>query len=148
MTITQLLILGKKFKAVADGIYALSALFVVPCIIVMPVLWWLEKPSIVRAHVNARPLHGGELQELSGGIDFQVKPLRVAYHLELVGDGGTVFQFPQVETKEPPKFDSLLLPIPSTVKPGSYRLVAKLQYAVNPIKSVSDEIKVTTVTVD
>lgn len=149
MTVTQLLILGKKFKAVADGIYALSALFVVPCIVVTPFVWWLEKPPEVRAHVRARTLLGGAMQELQGNIDFREgQPLRVAYHLELVDLKGTVVKFPKVETRGTPRFDNMLIPIPSTIKPGDYRLVAKVQYAINPIKAVAKEIPVTTITVN
>lgn len=149
MTLTQLLILGKKFKATADAVYALSALFVVPCIAVTPIVWWLEKPPQVRAHVKARTLFGGSVQELQGDIDFKEgQPLRVAYHLELVDFKGTVVKFPKVITRGTPRFDNMLVPIPATIKPGDYRLVAKVQYAVNPIKAVAKEIPVTTITVN
>lgn len=149
MTVTQLAILAKKFKVVMDGVYALSALFVVPCIAVTPILWWLEKPPEVRAHVTARTLLGGAIQELQGGLDFKEgQPLRVAYHLELVDRQGIVVKFPKVETRGTPRFDNMLLPIPSNVKPGDYRLVAKVRYAVNPIKAVAKEIPVTTITVN
>lgn len=149
MTPTQLLILGKKLKVVAEGLYAISALFVVPCVVVMPLVWWLEKPPEVRAHVQARTVLGGAMQELQGNIDFKEgQPLRVAYHLELVDLKGTVVKFPRVETRGTPSFDNMLIPIPATIQPGKYRLVAKVQYTVNPIKAVAKEIPVTTITVN
>ena len=147
MTLTQLLILSKKFKTLADAVYGISALFVVPCVAVTPVLWWLQKPPEVRSHVSARSLGEG-LQELQGDIDFNNgPPLRVAYHLELIDTKGEIIRFPRIETRGTPKFDNMLIPIPSTIKPGDYRLVAKVQYAVNPIKAVAKEIPVTTITV-
>lgn len=149
MTLTQLLILAKKFKVLADAVYAVSALFVVPCIIVTPLVWWLEKPPEVRSHFKVKSLLGGAMRELQGGIDFKDgQPLRVAYHLELIDFKGTVVKFPKVETRGTPKFDTMLIPIPATIHPGDYRLVAKVQYTVNPIKAVAQEIPVTTITVN
>jgi hypothetical protein len=149
MTATQLLILGKKFKTIADAVYALSALFVVPCVVVTPVLWCLQKPPEIRSHVQARTVLGGSMQELQGGIEFnEGQPLRVAYHLELIDRHGRIIKFPKVETRGTPRFDNMLIPIPATIKPGDYQLVAKVQYTVNPIKAVAKEIPVTTITVN
>lgn len=150
MTLAQLLIFAKKVKDVADGVFAISALFVVPCIAVTPVLWLLQKPPEIRSHASARTLvEGGDLQELKGGLDFKDgAPLRVAYQLELVNAQGIVVRFPRVETQGALNFDSMLLPIPQSVKPGTYKLIAQVQYTVNPIKAVDKAVEVTTIVVN
>lgn len=154
-TITAMLV---KAKSVADGVFAVSSLIVVPVLFTVPLVWLLEKPGSVRAaHGDSAPLvvsayrdkHSQSPSVLVNGLEFSWTPRRTVYHMELVDTtGNVVLTYPKVETREEPRFDNIILQVPSSIKAGTYQLVAQVSAAVNPIKSTEATVVVASIDVD
>jgi hypothetical protein len=142
------LALWMKIRETCDVAFTLGSLFVVPVIVIAPINWMLENPAHVRSSVRASTLSDGRPQ-VSGELQFTTTPLRVRYNLELYEiSSGRTFSYPTVDTKGDPQFDNVILPIHPNVKAGSYQLRARIQYAINPIKSAETVVQVASIKVE
>ena len=139
-----------KTKEVVDVVFTCSALFAVPVIVVAPIGWLLDKPPAIRASFKSHSDEGASYQQVSGTTDIEAqeaKPLRTSYHMELIDSQGQALAYPQVDSKGTPELDNVIVPIPSSLQPGAYRLVAKIKYTINPLKVVEEEVQVSTIMV-
>lgn len=146
----QILSTFEKIRETFDAVFSCAALFAVPVIVIAPIGWYFDGGHRVSSSLHAAPSstsHPSSELELSGDLAFDKEPLRVVYHLELVDSEGQGVKFPQVSSKGTPQFDNMILPVPPGLKPGSYQLVAKIRYTVNPITYVDKSIPVSYVQV-
>lgn len=139
-----------KTKEVADIVFTCSALFAVPVIVIAPIGWILDKPPSIRASFKSHSDEASSYQELSGKTNIETpesKPLRTSYHMELIDSQGQALEYPQVDSKGTPQLDNVIVPIPTSLEPGTYRLVAKIKYTINPLKVIEEEVQVSTIMV-
>jgi hypothetical protein len=147
MNFTAIVVWYKSVAATLNGLVAVSSLLVVPMLVVAPIAWLTEGHTHLRS--NLRTSGVGEYQRLSGDLQFERAPLKVTYKMELVNPiSGEVVSFPTVETKGVPHFDNTLLPVPKSLKPGTYVLRANVHYVTNPLVAQNEVVEVSTIVVD
>lgn len=144
MNITAMIIWGKKAWTTINSIFTVCSLVVVPAAVTVPIVWALQTDHGPR--FNSKSKAGSAV---SGELVFLEEPLKVVYHLELLDqDGKSVMNYPEKVTKGAPNFDNIMLSVPESLRPGEYRLVARVRYALNPIKGGTSIVQVASISVD
>lgn len=148
MNITALIFAVKKAWATMNSVFTVLSLFAVPAIVTTPVVWLLQSNEAPRFSSSASSKTSAQAR-VSGELVFPQEPLRVVYHLELLDDAGkAIMNYPEKETRGSPSFDNVILSVPESLRPGEYRLVARVRYALNPIKGGSSTVQVASILVN
>jgi hypothetical protein len=147
MNFTSIVVWYKSTAAALDGVFAIGSLLMVPIITIAPIAWLSEGHSHMKSNLRATSVEGR--QHIVGDLQFERKPIKVSYSLELVDPKtGETMVFPAVETKGVPKFDNTLLPVPKTLRPGQYQLRANVHYVTNPLTAQNEVVEVSTIVVN
>lgn len=150
MNLTTLIISIKKAWIVANDLFTVCSLFAVPVLLTVPLVWVLEGDggSVQSTKVMAKA-RVGEKYSLSPDLRFTQTPMRVRYHLELVDETGRVaFVYPETVAHGTPQLDNMLFSVPSFIRPGDYRLIARISYAMNPVVGSERVVQIASVSVD
>jgi len=119
-------------------------MFAVPVILTAPVVWLLQTDAGPRFNAKSK-----SPTSISGEMLFTQKPLRVAYRLQLLdATGHPVVNYPEKVSKGVPRFDNVMLSVPDSLRPGEYHLVARVEYALNPIRGGSSTVQVASISVN
>lgn len=134
-----------------DHLISLASIVVVPTLISVALIWYVERPPYQQLHVsNVLEVQTNQVVDLNVPIDLRLETKQAAYYLVLkdVHDT-TVYVYPTHYVVKPCDFrvGDLKVQVPPTLKAGSYKLQLTYLYWFNPFKDGQVDMDLATLNV-